>query len=257
MIFSVYYQSKHKKTAQEIRCPYNQLGLIFNFIKEYPDKRYVIGLTDKLTEEEMKKAIEQIEFVKGTAQDYTIQCGDVSQLKNLREGRYNAFLRFPVTDWETFCELRDLEVSDIYIDGPLGFQVKALAEGKGSIKIRVSPTISPNCTISANRDLSSFFIRPEDLNLYLSAIDVIDFKVNDQDKEDALYSIYTRGSFNYDINQLIKNLPAGINNLMFKEDFAKARLNCGQKCKIPNHHCRLCSNYFHVLDQLTHLVQKK
>ncbi len=33
MIFSVSYYSKYKKEAQEIKCPYNHLGSIFNLIK--------------------------------------------------------------------------------------------------------------------------------------------------------------------------------------------------------------------------------
>ena len=35
MIFSLNYHSDNKKKAGEIRCPYNQLGTIIKFIKEY------------------------------------------------------------------------------------------------------------------------------------------------------------------------------------------------------------------------------
>jgi len=166
---------------------------------------------------------------------------------------YNRYLRFPVTDWETFQELREAEVSDIYIDGPLGFQMDLLEKYKGDIKIRVSPTISPNASLSAERKPTSFFIRPEDLNLY-SAIDVIDFSQPSKDKEDTLFNIYTRGSFSYDINLLIDGLPSR-NNLLFKEEFGKTRLNCKQKCNIPSHHCHYCDTYFSVTSRLNELAQ--
>ena len=42
MIFSVNYHSQYKQEAQEIRCPINQLGTIFTFIKDNPNKRYNI-----------------------------------------------------------------------------------------------------------------------------------------------------------------------------------------------------------------------
>lgn len=46
--------------------------------------------------------------------------------------------------------------------------------------IRVSPTISPNVSLSLDStNANSFFIRPEDLDKYNEAIDIIDFKMID------------------------------------------------------------------------------
>lgn len=251
MIFSINYRSPLKSRAEEIRCPYNQLGSVFDFIKEHPEKRYNIILT---AEADLSRALEQVNFVRDVASDYTIECATIPQLLSAKAGEYNAYLRFPVTDWETYQNLRELGVSDIYIDGPLGFQVNQLATKNHDVKIRVSPTVSPNSALSADRKPNSFFIRPEDLHLYSDAIDVIDFKETNPDKENALFNVYTRGTFNFDINQLISGLPA-INNLMFKEDFAKERLHCGQKCNTPNRHCSFCNNYFNILTQLKKINQ--
>ena len=77
--------------------------------------------------------------------------------KMLREGK-NAFLDFPVTDWETFNQLRDLGVSDIWVDGALCFQLDRLAKAKKDVRLRVSPQISLN-NITPNP--TSFFIRPD------------------------------------------------------------------------------------------------
>ena len=258
MIFSVNHHSKHKTAAQEIRCPYNQLGSIFNFVKINPDKRYNVIVPDELIDTEMKKAIEQINFIKEVANDYTVQCGSIPQLHAFLSAGYNAYLRWPVVDWETYYNLRNLEVSDIYIDGPLGFEAKKIAESKGKTKIRVSPTISPNASLTReNKQPSSFYIRPEDLSLYKDMIDVIDFKQVNQEKEDVLFDIYNRGSFNFNIDQLIETLPKGMNNLMFKSDFAKTRLNCGQKCRIPGRTCHLCENYFTIMAQLKTITSKE
>lgn len=258
MIFSVNYHSGNIKMAGEIRCPYNQLGTIIKFLKENPNKRCNIIIPDELTQVQLTRLAEQVEIIKTIANDYTIQCGNIYQLNDLKDMGYNRYSRFPVTDWETFQELREAKVSDIYIDGPLGFQMELLEKVKGDIKIRVSPTISPNISLSAERKPSSFFIRPEDLHLY-SAIDVIDFKQPNLEKEDTLFNIYNRGSFNYDINLLIDGLPAR-NNLTFKETFAKTRLNCGQKCNIPGHSCHYCDTYFSVIShfhELARLSKKK
>lgn len=78
----------------------------------------------------------------------------------------------------------------------------------------------------------------------------------DIDKEDSLYSIYNRGTFNYDINYLIAGLPQ-INNLLIGKDFAQSRLNCKQVCKIPNRSCHICSNNFLIIEKSLELAQKK
>lgn len=251
MIFSVNYHSQYKQEAQEIRCPINQLGTIFTFIKDNPNKRYNIAMKNSSFS---VKEREQIDLIKAVTDNYTISCGRIDQLRMLLTKGYHAYLTFPATDWETFAELQDLGVSDIYIDGPLGFQMDKIAAGKKETKIRVSPTLSPNSSLTRG-DANDFFIRPEDLKLYTS-IDVIDFNEPDKDKEDVLFSIYNRGTFNYSLKDLMVNLPYDINNLLFKEDFATHRLNCGQRCKEPGRTCHLCSNYFTVIEDSLKLIEK-
>lgn len=251
MIFSVNYHSKYKQQAQEIKCPINRLGAIFNFIKDNPDKRFnIITKGDTLSPKEQ----EQINLVKEITDNYTVSCGRVDILRDLLAQGYHAYLAFPATDWETFAELQDLGVSDIYIDGPLGFQMNKIAAGKKDIKIRVSPTMSPNSSLTKGEP-NDFFIRPEDLKFY-NSIDIIDFNETNTDKEDTLFSIYNRGTFNYSLQNLMSNLPYDINNLLFREDFVSHRLNCGQRCKEPNRSCHLCSNYFTVIKDSLNLIKR-
>ena len=254
MIFSVSHHSGHIKEAEEIRCPYNQLGLIFDFIKENPEKRYNIIINGDTTQQETNKLIEQVEYVKEVAKDYTIECGNLMLLKDLLKRGYNTYLRFPVSDWETFTDLSNLGVTDIYIDGPLGFDTTALKKRRKDIKIRVSPTISPNSSITG-MESNSFFIRPEDLHLYEDIIDIIDFHESDIDKGDVLFQIYKRGSFIYNINDLIAGLPR-VNNLFIKDDFAKTRLTCKQKCHVPGYRCKFCPSYFYVIENSIKLAEK-
>lgn len=204
----------------------------------------------------MNKAIEQIELVKSITKLYTIECDKIELCKSLIDMGYNAYLKYPISDWESFSGLTSIGVSDIYIDSPLCFQHDKIlvAKEKNNIKIRVSPTISSNGTLISEKP-KTFFIRPEDLNLY-TYIDVIDFKYNQQEQEDALFRIYTRGSFNFDIDQLIGSLPR-VNNILFKEDFAKSRLNCGQVCHVPSRTCNFCTTYFALLKRVPRIVELK
>lgn len=255
MIFSVNYRSKHKQDAQEIKCPINQLGNIFAFIKDNPNKRYNI---QTISDEPLSnKEQEQIELVKAVTDNYTVTCGIPSQLDTLVKKGYHAYLNLPATDWEYFGQLKELGVSDIRIDGPLGFQMDKIAMGKENIKIRVSPTVSPNSFMTDGKP-NNFFIRPEDLKYY-TPIDVIDFgrySIKNQEMEDALFSIYNRGSFGYSLKDLMFNLPYDVNNLLFEDNFALQRLNCGQRCKEPGRHCHWCYNTFTVIEDSLKLIER-
>lgn len=240
MLFSLNYKSPLKQQADEIKCPINQLGLIFQFIKDNLDKRYNITISDSKNID-YNKIIEQIEFVKNITNDYTVECGSAPLLFSLIDVGYNAYLRFPVQDWETFSNLKAAKVSDIYIDGPLGFQCDTLEKAHDGVKIRVSPTVSANAALNTGSNATSFFIRPEDLYLYDEVIDMIDFKIdNDQEKEKALYEIYRRGTFNFDLNDLIEHLNISTPNSFIRREFGQNRLNCGMRCRSPASHCHFC-----------------
>ncbi len=251
MLFSVSYKSSYKKDAHEIKCPDTKLGYIFNFIKEHPDKRICIVSSSI----DLDKVKQQVDMVKEIVQDYTIECRNLKELITLLNEGYNAFLAYPVVDWETFSLLKQIKVSDIYIDGPLGFQQEKLSIGKEHLKLRASPTRSPNASL-IGASPQSFFIRPEDLKLY-SSIDVIDFQETETKKEDTLFRIYTRGSFDHDLNILIPQSGMDVNNLLVQKDFGSTRLNCRQRCKIPGYSCHYCLRTPQIIKKLVKVAKKE
>ena len=243
MLFSISYQSKMKKLADEIRCPYNQLGLLFKFMKENPQKRYLIELPSSVKQEEIDKAIKELEIIKDIVFDYTFSCHNLNSFKETRERGYQAFLDLPVTDWELFNDLIEQGASDIWIDGALGFQINTIARAKDNTKIRTVPNYS---AVIGNMQPSSFFIRPEDLAKYQEAIDVVFFREKEVSREEVCFTIYKRGNFIGNIEDLIPITREPTPNALFKEDFAQTRLNCRQSCEVPGHHCAYCRTYFNI-----------
>lgn len=113
----------------------------------------------------------------------------------------------------------------------------------------MSPTISPNAALTGLQP-SSFFIRPEDLDLYEKIVDIIDFRLEDQEKEDALFQIYNRRSFIYGLENLLVEATFTAPNPFIKPEFGDSRLNCGQRCRIPSRSCHLCESQI----ELTNVV---
>ena len=243
MLFSISYQSKMKKLADEIRCPYNQLGLLLKFMKENPQKRYLIELPSDINQEGIDKAIKELEIIKDMISDYTFACYSLNSFKETRKRSYQAFLALPVTDWELFDSLLEQGASDIWIDGALGFQVNTITRAKGNTRIRAVPNYS---AVIDSMKPNSFFIRPEDLSKYEDAIDIVFFREKEVSREELVFTIYKRGNFIGNIEDLIPVTREPTPNALFKEDFADVRLNCRQSCKVPGHHCAYCRTYFNI-----------
>lgn len=110
------------------------------------------------------------------------------------------------------------------------------------MKIRSTPTVSSNASLSAPA-ANHFFIRPEDTILYESAIDILDLRQPTPEKENALFSIYQRGTFNFNISELVPYVPKNVSNVALA-NLAERRINCSQRCKIPGNHCRFCGSTF-------------
>ncbi|MCM1324775.1 MAG: hypothetical protein NC218_11705 [Acetobacter sp.] len=142
-------------------------------------------------------------------------------------------------------------VSDILIDGPLGFQMDAINSKKENVLIRVRPQESPNAAICLGDNENSFFIRPEDVDTYAPYVDILEIFSDNKEQEEVIYNIYKRKYFKNDLSILVKQLKVSVPNPFIKTDFAEKRLNCGQACKgARSSSCRRCQRNFY----LTNLV---
>ena len=249
MKYSILSANCGRLDAYEIKCYANRLGDVFDYFKGNHNKRCNIILKDNTIPDYF---FEQVNFIKETVEDYTIAVGRFEILKRLLKEGYNAYFAYPINDWETFNNLKALGVSDIVIDGALGFQLKIINKVKDNIKIRVSPVISANAALAPEDSPNehSFFIRPEDLNLYQDYIDIIDFQTETSTQEKTYFDIYHRGSYDYDLSLLIRHLHVKAPNPFIIKDFGSRRIDCDQKCQDPTRHCHFCNIAFKTANKL-------
>lgn len=246
----IYSATNPALCPDELRTASNQLGRIIEYLREHPTTRVCVQYNSKDSIDVLENELSKLSLV---TTNYTVSTKAFSQLRELLHRGIPAYFDFPVTDWETFSNLADWGVSDILIDGPLAFQMEQLNRRKGDIRIRVRPHDSVNASISMDDNENTFFIRPEDTDIYAPFIDIIEILCDNKEKEETVFNIYKRKSFNNDLSLLVKQLNVSVNNVYIMPEFASHRLNCGQACKRSPGRCQMCKNIF----DMTGLVVKE
>ena len=105
------------------------------------------------------------------------------------------FFGYHATRFEDVHYLLSLGVSQIYITENLGFDivnVSTLCRQKG-VLVRVYPNVTQSY-LDFDQGLKRFFLRPDDIEIYKSYIDVIEFW-GPPERQDILYKIYSKGTW--------------------------------------------------------------
>ena len=256
MKYSISYNAdiKLRKEADEIRVPFNKLGYIYDFMKEYPNKKYVINI-DTISSNFNK----QLAFVKAVVGDnYTINCPQIGLLKIVKEQGYNCFYKYAAADWETFNNLMEIGVSDILIDGPICFDMpslkKLLNKAEKPINIRVRPTTSANAlfaNINNTFSVNAFYIRPEDTKYYENAIHTFVFDTEEYiEKEEVIFKIYKNQVYTGKIVEIMPQLNQNILNHSITLNIGERRNSCKQNCKMGDR-CDYCFAAFDIAKKLS------
>lgn len=136
-------------------------------------------------------------------------------------------------------------VSDIYITESLAFRIKEISDycnrkGCWPISIRVLPNVAqydPSFKEELPR-ATSFFIRPEDTDLYEDYVNVFELWANGvSDKLSVFYEVYKNKQWLGDLRDLIVGLNENFPNSI-PPVFGASRVNCGHKCMLGK--CTVC-----------------
>lgn len=222
----------------------------------FDEFKNAIGTLNKYS----KVVIENIEYddmdiltkLVRNVRDYVLSIRNFEMANKFIRFGFKVIIDYPCSDWETANEFIKMGVSEIIIDGSLGFDMQSIGrfKEKHNVKIRVCPSKSNSIILKDYPNADSFFIRPEDTDLYEGYIDIFDFTLDttDRDRQLTLYKIYLKKECIHNLSALISTFNIeDINNKMIQDTFAKTRFNCRHVCATPFGSCHFCERYFHVL----------
>ncbi len=173
----------------------------------------------------------------------SVRIQDINSFLNVNECQkhnLNFFWGKPVNNFYQLNALKNLGVSQIYIDAPLFFQMDELK--KVGIPLRLTPNICYRPKTIPHRDgLHGTWVRPEKLDLYEPYVDVVEFYFETPQQELALFRIYKEDKkWPGDMNLLYYGFNLHMDNEIVYEGLDEMRLNCGQKCETPRCSCHMC-----------------
>lgn len=244
------------KDADEYKCKFNRLGDIISLIETTKARLNILYEPEDSTD--FNILLDQIKILEKKKVDFVIACKDLRNLHAVLDLEVPAYLNFPISDWETFFNILEWGVSDIWIDGALCFSADAIRKHTNGVNVRMCPHMSANAGFSAGHRSNAYsaFIRPEDVKAYEGFIDILDFQTDNKETEKTLYNIYKRGYFHNDLKELIRQLNINsINNTLVPKRFAEKRLNCGQRCQSPSNSCFICERILNLTNKMEEFMK--
>lgn len=243
MRISVMYNSIHAPQATELICPIDQLGLI---LKSIADKRIVVQAKAEVTDKEYK----QIELLQSLTSNFTVEVPTYTLLREMLSRNYPTYINIPVTDWTLFSTLSSMGVSDIWVDAPLTFQNRKLAEAKQNLNIRMQP----NTTNPSIKTECSHYLFPQSLSSFF-ALDTLDLR---EPGSEALFLSYQSGISQLPMSTFLPLVSTVDYPISFiNEELISRRANCGQRCMEPNNRCHYCKTYYDFLENSIKLERLK
>ena len=144
--------------------------------------------------------------------------------------------------WDILNGLLETSVTDIYITEDLCFSMDIVKQ-KCKEKNKRIRTFCDVCQTSwpQSNSLRTFFIRPEDINLYNKYIDVVEFfnAEHNKDSLNILYDLYNNGKrWAGPLKEIIKGFKEDTNSYYLIPYFGSKRLNCNKRCNVSS--CSFC-----------------
>lgn len=218
------------------------------FCEAFPDKTIVLHMDaglDSITVYNILKLYESHQNFKVLIYNKdrirTFVKGHKNALEQLKEKGIPFFFNSYVSDWDELHMVADLGASDVYVVENLCFELDKVHEFaiNRNLKVRVFPNVAQS---KYKYDVRSFFIRPEDRELYDEYVDIYEFYRAEAQKntDNTYFKVYADAAeWRGELDQLIIGLEDELDSRFVVPRFGEFRIKCGKRC-LKGHPCKMC-----------------
>ena len=243
-----YYPSqKYLQDAEEFKIRYRPADrTLEDFLNVYQDKSIIIDVTDAFEEVDAQ-------LLKGLYDKYKnikiiFNFNNKDYLSRAKENKLPFFFTNPVTTIDQLYGLLNYNPTDMYICEELGFFLDKISKilHKNNIKVRVFPNICQS-SFSDTPSIKTFFIRPEDIAIYSTFVDVFEL-ITDEKRQQVLYKIYKQEKWFGKIKEVIPTFKGELDSKYLLNTFGVFRSKCGKRCLYKPGSCAICDRFIEVAD---------
>lgn len=248
MKYAVRYDSsfKYLDEVDEIIIDYPKIDNIVEFAskKIQPNQKLIINLD--WFDLKIEDVIPYLNELKKEHSNFMVQIGSIEQrdfISILKDNEIDFMFGAAdvCTDFGSLYSAIKAGAKEAYIAEDICFDLVELQRARKHLKLRVFPDIAQT-NYNYKKDipnLTKFFIRPEDTEVYEDYIDVFEF-YHTNDRLSVIYEIYKNRRWLGNINQIIDNCDLDLDNTTIAPYFAPHRLNCRRRCLIDESYCNMC-----------------
>lgn len=258
MFCAKYYPYKsYLKTIDELIINYNPKDkTLKDFLEKYLEKTIIINVEEHFEEIDAKLFSE----LKNKCNNFkiTINYQNKEHIELVQKYKIPFFFENYLTNIDEVVGLLKYRPTDMYICENLGFSIVAISKilHKYNIKVRVFPNICQSHS-AETPSLYTFFIRPEDIEIYSKYVDVFEL-ITDENRVDIICKVYQQGKWFGKINEIIPSFHSELDNRQILNAFALSRIKCDKKCFYGGS-CKICKRveeFAEVLDKNNLILRK-
>ena len=235
--------------ADELKIEYRPADrTLEDFLEKYHDKSIVIDINKHFEDLDAK-------LLKGLSDKYKnvkliVDYNNKKHFKRIQENKIPFFFSNFAKTADEMNGLIKYHPTDMYICEELGFSLDKVSEllHKNDIKVRVFPNICQS-SFSETPSIKTFFIRPEDIQVYSTFVDVFEI-ISDESRQQVLFKIYNQGYWLGNVKDIILSFKDNLDNKHIMSTFAMIRAKCGKRCMYRPESCTICDRFIDVADTL-------
>ena len=238
-----YYPSqKYLQDVEELRINYRPADRTLpDFLEKFQEKSIVIDVRDAFEDTD-------VQLFKGLYEKFKnfkliLDFNNKEHLIKIEESRLPHFFTNPVVTVDQLNGMIAHHPTDMYICEELGFSLDKVSKllHDNNIKVRVYPNICQS-SFSETASIKTFFIRPEDISIYATFVDVFEL-VADEDRQQVLYKIYKQEKWFGKISEVIPSFKGDLDNRFLVGAFGMIRSKCGKRCMLRPESCTICDRF--------------
>lgn len=251
--FSMFFNIQEYDELLVHLAPTHDIDKIEDFFKQHPNQTIILWVEDMKHFNQQKWLGKLLKLIPIEKYQWKLKVRDpwLKDTQEVVEECRNTGVHFLydilIDSWDVVQNLIQYQPSDMYITNSLGFDIVQVSKvlHDNNINVRVYPNISQS-SVTQDNGITSFFIRPEDAQLYNQYIDVFEiFTPIDADNLKAFYYIMYANNLKWKgvLEEFIIGLNPEITNVQnvgLLNFFAPIRLSCKRECQRTKQ-CRMCN----------------